>query len=419
MTSLRQLRAVRSASVAANIVMATGAISCGTRPDLAWLYLSIVMVGGLGLVVVRRGRPHLGAVIAVTAGLFCPWYALGLPSAETSVVTAIGWLVLAMCMAAVTLRPLLFVAFASANAGILYGLVELQSAVDAPTRWALGGLYAVLTVSGAVVAWQRRRLVGDVERQEAELRAAEQDARQRAAAAEAARERLERAHTELVTRSRTAVVGELSTAIGHEINNPLMAIVMATEDLAARRPGDPDVGVALDVIRDATERCRGVVGRLLSHADVRAARPVPLDFAAITRDALGLTRRHLQEVGATIELDLDGPIEVSGDEGELGQLVFNLLMFVASREPSRVVVRGGTNASHAWLAIRDDGPPMAEVQRAAAFQPMLSGEPSPMLGLALCRTLVRRYGGQVALASSAAGCTFTVALPRPGGTSPP
>ena len=60
---------------------------------------------------------------------------------------------------------------------------------------------------------------------------------------------------------------------------------------------------------------------------------------------------------------------------------------------------------------RDDGPPMAEVQRAAAFQPMLAGQPSPMIGLALCRTIVHRHDGQIGLSSNARGCTFTVELP--------
>ncbi|MEN0060994.1 MAG: HAMP domain-containing sensor histidine kinase [Myxococcota bacterium] len=415
MAPSRHRSAVRTASVAAVLVVVTATLCLAVRPEMAPLYGLIAGMGGIGWVLSQVGAPTMGGLLASAAGLFHPWYGLYTPEPSTTVVSEVGWLVLASCMAAATLRPALFLAFSTANATILLGLVWSHAALEPSIRWALAGLVGLLTLGGVVVAWQRRRLADDVERRETDLRDAELVARARAAAAEAARERLERAHTELMAESRTAVVGELSAAIGHEINNPLTTIMMASEDLALRRPRDPDVEAALELIRTATNRCREVVGRLLRHAELGDTTVRSVDFAAIAQDALELTRRHLEQHGAHVDIQLAEPLVVSGNAGELRQVVFNLLMHVATRSPTLVEVIGGTSPVQAWLTIRDDGAPMADAQRAAAFQPLLAGHPSPMIGLALCRTLVQRHGGQIGLTSGVRGCTFTVALPRRGG----
>jgi len=397
------------------LVIVAGVTSVGIQPHLAWLYLPIVAMGGVGWAAARGGRPTAGALVASAGGLVYPWYGVWAPESATTVASEVGWLVLATCMAAVTLRPVLYVLFATTNSTVMLGLASVQPALGSDARWALGGLLGLLFLTGGVVSWQRRRMADDVEAREAELRLAERDARRRAAAAEAARDRLERAHTELMTQSRTAVVGELSTAIGHEINSPLTALLMAAESLADIVPRDPEVRQTVQLISEATLQCREVVSRLLRHAHVRHALRSTTDLTAVTLDAIELTRHHLELGGASLEVELDETIEVWGNEGELRQVLFNLLVHVASREPRRVVIRGGTSQDRAWLAIRDDGDPMAESQRAAAFQPLLAGRPSPMIGLALCRTLVRGHGGQITLTSNASGCTFTVALPRDGG----
>lgn len=369
MPSSRHLRAVRSASVAAILVAVAGASVLGAGSQTRWPYL----------------------------------------------VSEVGWLAFATFFAAVTLRPVLYVGFATANAGIVLGLVTLQSSLEPSMQWGLGGLLGLLFVGGAVVAWQRRRLAHAIQRREAELRAAEREAKERAAAAEAARERLERAHTDLMTRSRTVMIGELSTAIGHEINNPLTAIVMASEEIVTLRPSDDDVRESVQLIRDAAERCREVVSRLVRHADFEEGTTRSEDLAAIASDALGLTRRHLEQRGASIESELHEVVEVLGNASELRQVVFNLLVHVGSRSPSRVVLRGGTTREHGWLAIRHDGGAMAEDQRATAFQPLVAGAPNPMIGLSLCRALVQRHQGRIALTPHPRGCTFTVTLPRAGG----
>lgn len=419
MSSNRHFRSVRTASVVAVLVTVAAGVSLVVRPELARLQGTMLTGGLVAWGIARAGWPAVGAAAASVAALLHPWYGLWTPESDTTVVSEVGWLVLAMCMAAATLRPLAYLLLSLGNAVVITGLVTMDTAIAATTQVSLVALLALLTVGGAVVAWQQNRLADEVERREADLRAAELDARARAGAAEAARERLERAHTELMRESRTAVVGELSAAIGHEINSPLTAILMASEDLAQRRPQDPEVHQALALIRDASEQCRSVVGRLLRHSELGDATVRKIDFAEVASEALELTRRHLQQRGAEVETNFTEPIVVFGNEGELRQVVFNLLMHVASREPSRVWMDGGVETAEAWLSVRDDGPPMRAEQQATAFQPLLAGQPSPMIGLALCRTLVRRHGGQIALTSNEQGCAFTVSLPRRTGSARP
>ncbi|MEM6925512.1 MAG: HAMP domain-containing sensor histidine kinase [Myxococcota bacterium] len=412
MPSLQHLRDVRAASVAALLVVVSSGLSWLVSPEMPVLHLVMGLLGGLGWGLVRRGYTSAGVMMAILAGLAYPWYGLGTPEASTTVVSEVGWLVLATSIAAVTLEPLLYAAFATGNSAVMLGLVSMQPGIDASARAALGCLLVVLFISGTFVAWQRRRTVAEVDERIRDLRAAERHAHERAAAAEAARERLERAHAELVTQARATVVGELSAAVGHEINNPLTAIVMATEELSAHEALDDGAGEALTLLRDATERCRTVVGRLLSHADLGDVSMGLVDLAHVASEALELSRWSLGRQGIRVDDQLEPPIPVTGNVAELRQIVFTILVHVAAREPARVVVRGHVRDDRAWLAIRDDAGPMNEDTRAAAFQPRVDGRSSPVVGLALCRTLVRRHGGHIALTSGEQGCTFIVDLPR-------
>jgi signal transduction histidine kinase len=105
---------------------------------------------------------------------------------------------------------------------------------------------------------------------------------------------------------------------------------------------------------------------------------------------------------------------VVGDAGRLRQVFANLLQNAAQAQGQgevRLVAEARGPSLH--VRVEDDGPGVAPALRARLFDPFVTGRAEGTgLGLALCRRLVERHGGSVALLSELRqGSTFLVTLP--------
>jgi two-component system OmpR family sensor kinase len=129
-----------------------------------------------------------------------------------------------------------------------------------------------------------------------------------------------------------------------------------------------------------------------------------------------------------VRLDVDGPIEVVGDEARIRQVFDNLLGNVRSHTPpgTDAVVRIVAENGDIVTTVTDTGPGMDDEQRGRVFERFYRGEASRTrveggggagLGLAIVAAIVNAHGGTVSVDSAEGrGTTFTVRLPR-GATS--
>lgn len=89
--------------------------------------------------------------------------------------------------------------------------------------------------------------------------------------ARALRIALAAAQEELVKAERLAAIGEMTVALHHEINNPLMAASAEVDILLSRRDAlDPEQGAALEDVRSALNRIRDIVLRIGTLREARA-----------------------------------------------------------------------------------------------------------------------------------------------------
>lgn len=202
---------------------------------------------------------------------------------------------------------------------------------------------------------------------------------------------------------RTAMVG----AISHDLRTPLARIRFKLE-------GAPDE-VKRTVLADVEQMEKMIASVLAFIRDASAGRPRErLDLLSLVECLVDDAAHTGQDVG----LDEDSAsVTVEADALGLQRLLGNLLDN-AVKYGGRAQVRVFAEDGHGVVEIADEGPGLASAELERVFQPFYRAEAARTLdgggvglGLAVARSIARAHGGDVNLASSAAGLTARVRLP--------
>jgi signal transduction histidine kinase len=211
----------------------------------------------------------------------------------------------------------------------------------------------------------------------------------------------------------------MARQVAHEIKNPLTPIRLGVQHLRrAWRDGRPDFDVILE---RNVERVLAEIDRLdeiarsfskYGTAPDRQAPPEPVDVAALARDVLALERLgHGTEV-RWAEADLDAPAWALARDGELREVLLNLLENARLAHARTVRVSLERGAERVTLVVEDDGEGIPTEALPRIFEPHFSTRTSGSgLGLAISRRLVDAWGGAIAAESArGVGTTLTIAL---------
>ena len=215
---------------------------------------------------------------------------------------------------------------------------------------------------------------------------------------------------QLEARLRTeklAAMGRMSTAVAHEIRNPLAAISQANAllDEELQDPGQRQLSA---LVAQNAQRLAGIVEEILDIARVQHQAPgsatasLPLDAAA--QATCGDWARQ-NRCGERLQLRLRaGARTVCFEPDHLRRVLVNLLdnaLRYASTGPAAIQVASTPDGTQ--LSVWSDGKPLdAGVQR-HLFEPFFSSESrSSGLGLYICRELCQRHGARIAYRRSGA-----------------
>jgi two-component system OmpR family sensor kinase len=145
----------------------------------------------------------------------------------------------------------------------------------------------------------------------------------------------------------------------------------------------------------------------------------PVDLTALARDAADDARAAVPN--RPIELDAPDPVEVMGDQGQLrqviGNLVRNALVHTPAGTPVELSVR--SEGREAVFEVRDHGNGLPTSDHEALFERFWRADPGrgrgpagAGLGLAIVAALVEAHGGRVSAANAPdGGASFSVRLP--------
>jgi signal transduction histidine kinase/integral membrane sensor domain MASE1 len=236
-----------------------------------------------------------------------------------------------------------------------------------------------------------------------------------------------RSREELAHFLRVSTVGELTTSLAHELNQPLTAILANAQaaGLLLREGADPrELREILSDIVEEDKRAGEVIRRLRELLRKGEPEHAPLDINALATDVVRLLSVDATLRNVSIQLDLaTPPATVTGDRIQIQQVVLNLLLnamdAMANCPPERRVALVATamRDGAAQLSVSDSGTGLRGASPNRIFEPFYTTKPAGMgMGLSIARSIVDAHGGRIwARDNAGPGATFTVSLPLAGG----
>jgi nitrogen-specific signal transduction histidine kinase len=230
---------------------------------------------------------------------------------------------------------------------------------------------------------------------------------------------------ELAHLTRVAMLGELSGALAHELNQPLTAILsnaQAGQRLLAREP--VDLAEVRDILHDIAEddrRAGEVIKRLRAMLKKDEVKSLPLDLNELVEEVIDFSHSDLitRNVALTVELAPALP-PVLGDRVQLQQVLLNLVLNACEamkakptweRRLTMATAPDADDGVRVSVVDRGTGIPADELER--VFEPFFTTKEHGLgLGLSICRSIVAAHGGRLWAGNNEnGGATFHLTLP--------
>ena len=224
---------------------------------------------------------------------------------------------------------------------------------------------------------------------------------------------------------RVASLGELSSALAHELSQPLTAILGNAEAarlFIARDSFDPkELDEILGEIVTDDMRANEVVRRLRALLKKGEFQPQPLQANELIQEVLKLLRHDLAAHGVTIVTDLSADLPIiRGDRVQLQQVLINIILN-ASDAMSQLSERARTLTLRSCrvendaveISVADTGGGIQPGAEEKVFEPYHTTKPHGLgLGLSLSRSIVIAHGGRLwAENQRTGGAIFYITIP--------
>jgi signal transduction histidine kinase len=230
-------------------------------------------------------------------------------------------------------------------------------------------------------------------------------------------------------RKKLEAIGTFASGAAHEINNPLQQITSSAELIADAEPGDPHIPLHARAILEASHRAATVTHRLLAHATVDRAAPVPVRLVDLVTQTLALAASSLERAGVRVTVSV--PVELPPIPCRRGQLSQALLALLTNAREAldarfpgahpdktldvRAVPERQDGVDGARLTVSDRGLGIPAALHERIFEPFYTTKTRDQgagLGLWVADAVVRELGGQIVVESTEGeGTRVTLWLP--------
>jgi PAS domain S-box-containing protein len=232
------------------------------------------------------------------------------------------------------------------------------------------------------------------------LRTAEAEARE-------SERRYREAQLELVHANRVATMGQLTSSIAHEVNQPITAAVTyasaARRMLSAKPPNLDEVDDALSLIVKEGNRAGEVIGRIRALIKKAPARRDAVAINDVILDVIALTRTEAANNSVSVRTQLaEGLPHVQGDRVQLQQVLLNLIinaieaMRDVGGQERELLISTRNEPDGVSVEVRDSGPGFAPADLDRVFEAFYTTKPGGLgLGLSICRSIIEAHNGRL------------------------
>lgn len=216
-----------------------------------------------------------------------------------------------------------------------------------------------------------------------------------------------------------AVLGRMSTAIVHELNQPLTAIrnyVAICRQVMSQPEMLEESLVEMDML---TQRMAQITTQLKTYAYKKPEQRQPVSMQMAVEHSLQMFKQRVTEQEVDIQLLMpEHALYVEGDSARLEQVVVNLIKnsldALDGSVMKQITIQLYEKGSIIVLEVSDSGPGIEPSLLQQLFDPFVTSKKIGAglgLGLAIVRSILRDLGGEISAENREIGAFFRVSLP--------
>ena len=234
--------------------------------------------------------------------------------------------------------------------------------------------------------------------------------------------RLQELQLELLHVTRVNAMGQMSSAIAHELNQPLTAsanYISAARRFLQRPDGAAQAQDAMEQAAKQILRAGATIRNLRDFIEKREGHRAPENLNKIIEQSVALAFVGMAHINVKVRLEPDGSLPtVYVDKIQIQQVLMNLIRnaIEAMQECEKrelSITTGRSGDGRVLVVVRDSGPGLPEEVRRKLFQPFVTTKESGMgVGLMICQSIIQFHGGSIEVsAPDEPGTAFSIRLP--------
>lgn len=238
---------------------------------------------------------------------------------------------------------------------------------------------------------------------------------------------------------RLATVGQLASAIAHELGTPLNVVAGHAKLIKRGTAQGQQLEASCDVIGEQCQRMTRIVRQVLEFSRRSEVKKTFYDSDVLVKKAISLVESFADKRGVRLVYDRTESVSLMMDPAQMQQALTNLLVNAVHATPKgrSVTTRAGLGGAGplehadasghghrrwAFISVQDEGAGMTSEVAKRLFEPFFTTKPAGEgtgLGLSITREIVEEHGGRIETDTELGrGSRFTIWLPLTESVSP-